>query len=270
MLNLCDLIGLAKIQLGRFKIHCATGSLDSPLLAFFEGRFKEWQEHQTRRNFECEKIVSLIHRHSDKWLFAGVWSVQGVTTKADGKKSWFQYSISEVPGIDHLAGRVIVSFSRSFRQSYLQGSRYSDRLTVSQILEERMSMRDFPGYSSVRINFGELRHIVNSDLSTWRSALRSVAGVYLVSDTSCGKHYVGSAYGTEGIWGRWRVYSSVGHGNNAELRNVLAEKGESHARCFQFAILEICDIMATQDEVLTRESHWKSALLSRTFGYNAN
>jgi hypothetical protein len=270
MLKLCDLIALANVQLGHFKIHCATGWSDPPLIAFFDGRFKEWQEHQTRRNFGCDKIVSLIHRYSDKWLFAGVWSVLGVTPKTNGHKSWFQYSTSEVPGLDHLAGRVIVSFSRPGRQSYLQGSKYADQLTVSQILEERMSMSDFPGFSSVRITYDELRHIVNRDLSTWRSALKSVAGVYLVADTSCGKHYVGSAYGTDGIWGRWRVYASIAHGNNAELRDLLAAKGDPHAKHFQFAILEICDIMATHDEVLSREAHWKNALLSRTFGYNAN
>jgi hypothetical protein len=35
-------------------------------------------------------------------------------------------------------------------------------------------------------------------------------------------------------------------------------------------LLEICDVMASQDEVVARENHWKSALLSRGFGYNAN
>ncbi len=270
MLRLCDLIAAANVPLGRFKIHLATGSSDTPLLAFFEGRFKDWQEHQTRKNFQCDKIVSLIQRYADKWLFAGVWSVVGVTARTNERKTWFQYSTSEVPGLDHLTGRVIVSFPRTFRQSYLKGSRFADKLIVSQVLEERLSMSDFPGYSSVRITYAELRHIVSRNLTTWRSALRSVAGVYLVADTSCGKHYVGSAYGAEGIWGRWSAYASVGHGHNTELRKLLVEKGDSHAKHFQFAILEICDIMATRDEVLSREAHWKRALLSRGFGYNSN
>lgn len=71
-LILLDLIRLAGVELGHFKIHLATGWPDSPLTAFYEGRFKEWQENQNRRNFSCEKIVSLIHLHADKWLFVGV------------------------------------------------------------------------------------------------------------------------------------------------------------------------------------------------------
>src|SRR5947209_3635952 len=104
MLKLCDLITLAKLNLGHFKIHCATGWPNSPLIAFFDGRFKEWQEFQNRRNFQCDKIVALIHLQSNKWLFAGVWSVLGVVPKSDMEKSWFEYSTSEVAGLDHLAG----------------------------------------------------------------------------------------------------------------------------------------------------------------------
>lgn len=131
-------------------------------------------------------------------------------------------------------------------------------------------MGDFPGYSSTLIQHDELRHVVKRALDTWRSALRSVAGVYLITDTSCGKHYVGSAYGTEGIWGRWGAYAATGHGGNAELQKLLSEQGESHAKHFQFSVLEICDVLSTQAEVLAREGHWKKALRSREFGYNSN
>ena len=75
MLKLHDLITQSGLDLVDFKIHCATGSEWAPLDAYFEGRFKEWQEHQTQKNFECEHGVSLIHLRSSEWLFAGVWSV---------------------------------------------------------------------------------------------------------------------------------------------------------------------------------------------------
>ena len=270
MLKLCDLIALAKVNLGHFKIHCATAFGSSPLNAFFDGKFKQWQEHQARQNFKCDSIISLIHLRTDKWLFAGVWSVLGATPRMDSKASWFEYSTSEVSGLEHLVGRAIVSFTRDFRASYLKGVRYADQLVVSQVLNERMSQGDFPGYSSVLITFEQLRRIVTHDVSTWRAALKSVAGVYLIADTSCGKHYVGSAYGTEGIWGRWSAYALSPHGNNLELRDLLKVKGDAHAKNFQFSILEICDPLATNDEVLKRESHWKNALLSRQFGYNSN
>ncbi len=76
MLKLCDLLSLANVNLGRFKIHCATASGSSPLDAFFDGKFKEWQEHQARRNFGCDNIVSLIHLRGQvafRWRLVGTW-----------------------------------------------------------------------------------------------------------------------------------------------------------------------------------------------------
>jgi hypothetical protein len=275
MLKLCELLDLAKVRLGDFKIHCATPNRDNPtppLTAYFDGTFQEWQSRQNQQNFiNCEKIVSLIRLEDvDKWLFVGVWNVHGVKERSWAKKPWFEYATSEVPGLEHLAGKTIVSFSRNFRNSWPFGEKYADQLLVAQILEERMAMEDFPGYSSVLITHDELRHIVTHNLTSWRSALKSVAGIYLITDTSCGKHYVGSAYGIDALWGRWNLYADKPHGHNAELRNLLKKRGDAHAKHFQFSILEICDVIATKEEVLARESHWKSALSSRLFGYNSN
>ena len=50
-IRLIDLISLAGINLANYKIHCATGSKPTPLEAFFDGKFKQWQEDQNRRKF---------------------------------------------------------------------------------------------------------------------------------------------------------------------------------------------------------------------------
>jgi hypothetical protein len=121
MIKLIDLIKLAGLDLGRFKIHCATGVNPTPLEAFYDGGFKAWQEYQNKRNFKCDSIVSLIHLGGSDWLFAGAYKVDGVQPRSDGQKSWFEYSTSELQGLDHLAGRAIVTFDKSFRASYLMG-----------------------------------------------------------------------------------------------------------------------------------------------------
>jgi hypothetical protein len=41
-----------------------------------------------------------------------------------------------------------------------------------------------------------------------------VQGIYLITDSSNGKQYVGKADGTERILGRWKNYASDGHGGN--------------------------------------------------------
>jgi hypothetical protein len=89
-------------------------------------------------------------------------------------------------------------------------------------------------------------------------------------DTATGKTYVGSAYGSGGIWQRWCAYAETRHGGNVELKALLDTTGAEHGDHFQYSILEIADPLATERQVLEREGHWKDVLMSRTFGYNSN
>jgi hypothetical protein len=266
MIRLIDLIKLAGVELGLYKIHLATSLNHNPLNAFYDGTFKEWQEDQTNRNFECDQVIGLIHLGANRWLFAGLWKV-GQPTKNGNR---WKYKTTEIPGLDHLVGRVIVHYHRTSRQSYRLGESLGASLLVHEIRPERLSIEDFPGYSSTTLDFSTLRIVVRQQPAAWVTALRSVAGVYLIADKSNGRHYVGSAYGEGGIWGRWEAYTKIGDGGNKELTALLLEKGADHASNFLFSILEICDLISTKDEVLARESHWKNILLSREFGYNGN
>ena len=270
MIKLLDLIKLSGLTLNNFKIHCATGKRTSPLEAFFDGEFKEWQEHQNQRNFQCDEIVSLIYLGKDKWLFAGVYAVQGVKQRKSQKKTWFQYSTKELKGLKHLTGRAIISFEKNFRASYLKGNKYADNLIVSEMRDQRMSVGDFPGYNSVLLSYRLLCTIVREDLPTWKSALSNVSGVYIITDNKTGKHYIGSAYGGDGIWQRWVAYAKNGHGGNKELRQLLKTKRNDYIQQFQFSILEVCDLNASEEYVISRESHWKDVMRSREFGYNSN
>lgn len=270
MIKLMDLIRLTGITIGKSKIHCATGVNPTPLEAFYAGEFMKWQEYQNKRNFECDHIISLIHRGGIDWLFAGVYQVHGVQPKSKDKKYWFEYSTSELSGLEHLAGRVIVVFNKNFRASYLKGERYADSLIVKEIKPERQTIGDFPGYNKVCLSFRGVKTVVAQKLQSWQTALSNVAGVYLIADTMTGKQYVGCAYGDEGLWQRWCAYPDTGHGGNKELRQLLSDKGDEYADNFLFTILEVIDLNATKEYVITRESHWKDALLTRKYGYNNN
>lgn len=270
MLKLIDLIDLAGIKMGRFKIHCATGMNPTPLEAFYDGAFKKWQEWQRNKNVQCDHILSLIHLGRSQWLFAGVYRVNGVQAKSNKQKSWFEYSTSEGDGLEHLTGRVIVAFSKKFRASYLKGARYGKFLIVTEIKPERQAIRDFPGYNRVCLSFRELKTIARQALQSWQTALSNVAGIYLISDTTEGKHYVGSAYGDEGLWQRWCAYAETSHGGNKELRRLLSDKGRDYASHFRFTILEVIDLNASKEYVSSREAHWKDVLLTRQYGYNSN
>lgn len=269
-MQLTDLIQLAGVQLDDFKIHCATGTNPDPLEEFFNGTFKEWQEHQNQKNFQCKQILSLIFFGGTRWLFAGLFEVLGVAPGEWKPTECYTYSTRQIDSLDHLTGRVLIDFKKTFRASYLSGKRYADQLKVIAIREKRMTIGDFPGFNSVLLSLNMLKTIVRESNPSWRTALSNVAGVYLVIDTSTGQQYVGSAYGGKGIWQRWTAYATTGHGGNKELRALLEQGGAKHARFFQFTLLEVCDINSSEDYLLKREAHWKNALMSREFGLNEN
>jgi len=273
MLKLIDLIKLAGVKLDHSKIHLANPSdySEKPLDAFFAGTFRKWQEMQNRRNFQCKQILSLIHLERDRWLFAGVYLVDDVKRGNWRAGICYQYSTHEVSGLEDLVGMAIIQFERRhLRQSYLWLAKYKNRLLIAELRSQRMTIGDFPGYKSVLLSYRMLQTVVRESNTSWSTALSNVAGVYLITDTSDGKLYVGSAYGGEGIWKRWTDYAQNGHGGNKEIAKLLNEKGSTHAEHFQFSLLEVCDLDSDKDRVIERETHWKNVLKTREFGLNKN
>jgi hypothetical protein len=268
MIKLMDLFKIAGIYLNSYKIHCATGRDESPLEAFFDGRFKAWQEHQNQQNFRCDEIISLIHLQDDKWLFAGIYQVLGVKHRKADEKSWYEYGTKEMIGLDHLAGRVVVQFRKRFLASYLIGPKYIDKLLVSEIREKRMRVSDFPGYNAVNLSYRVLRTIVRKNMHQWKAALSNVGGVYLVTDNLSGKLFVGCAHGGDTIWHQWVSFAINGHADIKPLRRLLSQEVGDYQFHFQFSILEICDLKASKDYVITRAAHWMQVLQSSAFGYN--
>jgi hypothetical protein len=267
-----------EIRANDAKIHLATSyGKVNPLDEFFAGRFEEWQSWQRRKNFKRAQVVSLISLPAaNRWLFAGAYDSRGWIKARDerhakARDGLYKYTLVERPNAEKLKGRLIVEFGRSGRAPYLDAERWADSLEVVEMLPERLSIGDFPGYARVHLSKADLDLVVRHEMASWKSALASVAGVYVISDTNTGKLYVGSATGEGGLWASWSTYSASGHGGNKELRKLLKERGSEHVRHFQFAILETADTKTGEDEILHRESHWKRVLLSREpYGYNAN
>nr|HPM83379.1 hypothetical protein [Candidatus Anammoximicrobium sp.] len=82
MLKLIDLIRMAGVDLGNYKIHCAVDNDRSewrPLEQYYCGTFEIGQSQQSQKNFECDHVVSLINlSNSRRWLYVGVYAVHGV------------------------------------------------------------------------------------------------------------------------------------------------------------------------------------------------
>lgn len=251
------------------KIHLAVyNGEEDPLDMYRAGKFQWWQSWQHKQNFRRLFVVSLIKMPEEhKWLFAGAYSSHGC--KPQGGR--YKYRLTERPACQELDGRLVAHFERPGRQSYLKAESWADRISVAEIRSERLSIPEFPGFKGLHVSKSILDLIVRENHAAWRSALSSVAGVYLITDSETGKFYVGSATGQGGIWQRWCDYAKSGHGGNRELKVLLnGASPVKRAEGLQFSVLEIADTHASVEEVRERESHWKSVLLTRIHGLNAN
>jgi len=270
MVKLLDIIPIQQEHLAKYKLHLAIGEEDKkePLYKLSKGigYFKSWQEWQNKKNFERDYILSFIYYSRDEWIFGGIYKKEDVKKV----KNHYEYKTKLLDFHKDLIGRLIIHFRRPGRQSYLYLERWVDRLEVREILREPYAVDPFPGYENILLDFHLLRTIIDKEESSWKTALSSVKGVYIITDNSNGKIYVGAAYGEDSFWSRWALYAKNGHGGNKKLKKIIDEKGLEYASNFQFSILEVRSKITDDEEIIKREAHWKNILKSRELGYNEN
>jgi GIY-YIG catalytic domain len=268
MIGLVDFLKAAGIEIDTdsLKIHLACwNGREHPIDVYYAGNFKTWQEGQTRRNFSCAQVLSLIDLGQGNWLFAGIYKVIGDRPHPEEVGN-FLYSTKLVPKQEGMIGRIVAHHKRT-RASYIW-YKTDIVLPIVEIRREKMTIADFPGYNSVVISHDSLKIITGQKIASWHGALSNIKGVYLITDTMTGKHYVGKASGEVGIWQRWCSYAENGHGDNVELKKLLGIKGPPYMKHFQYSILEIADTHASDMAILARESYWINALRTREFGLN--
>lgn len=122
----------------------------------------------------------------------------------------------------------------------------------------------FPGFDALSVDYAQLSAVLREQrYASWRTALSSVVGIYLITDTRDGRHYVGKADGAENILQRWTAYAANGHGGNVELRGLSPET-------FRFSVLRVFDPSTPTSVVDAAESQFKHVLDSRRHGLNRN
>ena len=267
-MNILNLIPTLATNQNSYKVHFAIGPEDKrePLYAFINNKFEEWQKDQSRKNFERIYILSLVYFNTNEWLFAGVFEQYGYN-EVGGR---YYYKTKLLQDGKELIGRLIISYEKKYRASYVLFENFSNEFILSEIFKNRISIIPFPGYENVNVDFNYLKTIIERNDKSWYSALKSVKGVYLITDATNGKHYVGSAYGDDALWQRWSEYIFNGHGENKKLKKIISENGKEYQKNFRFSILEIATKKSDDTEIIRREQYWKNILLTREFGYNDN
>ena len=132
----------------------------------------------------------------------------------------------------------------------------------------------FPGYQNVTLSHPQMQQIILRNEPSWKQALMNVKGVYVITDLSNGKLYIGSASGnTDGIWQRWSDYANIENltGGNKLLNEIKLDKGKDYiVNNFQYSILEIFDTKTKADTIINRENYWKNVFCTRKYGMNFN
>jgi len=231
-----------------------------------DGRFELYQKIQRLPRFKgAQWLASFVGTPLNETLFVGMYSNKGVGKAKRGLIDPISrkdvgglnfYNLAPSHKLAAYRGRLTVEWGVGYR-SWVQLARKKEK-PVKEI-HRAASEPPFPGF----LDFCERLSNLAGVPPSWRAALSAVAGVYLLTNPSTGKQYVGSAQGEVGFWGRWEQYVASGHGGNRRMQDVPAAD-------YQVSVLEVASSSAGADEIIKMESRWKEKLLSRKFGLNAN
>ena len=254
-----------------YKVHFARRNDDGeePLNVWVRdpSEWPGWQQYYPGRNdFNRTFIFSLMkfYPEQDIWLFGGIFRVKGLHKDENNDH---YYEVELTPALEAFIGRLKLYSPYRERTTRVDFENHYANFEVSEILREPYSGQSFPGYEDIDLSFDELESLVKNDRQDWKAALSNVKGIYLISDTSTGKRYVGSAYSDGGIWSRWSSYVASGHGGNIGLKELVEKHGLAYCRAhFRFALLEHRSVLTDKKVIENRETYWKDILLSRGKG----
>ena len=238
-----------------------------------------------KRNHSSDIQFQFIEVGHQKWLFVGAYIILESHSQIFhwDEFGWdISYAKAERLKIyDKYIDKLIVDWKNTPQGFYYTSQDKIDSVKISSISSKSYFERgdDFPGYENVSKSYLELRRHWHH--KSWQEQLSTVYGVYVITDTKTGKLYVGSAYGEQGVYGRWSAYLTDGYDKeeledskypNLQLKNLVNKNGIAYIQeYFQYTLLEIFPKTELgKQKTLEREKYWKMVFKTREFGYNSN
>ena len=264
ILNLKDLENTKIRFLPKNRIQDPVNSFKGDRKELFKSQF--WNYSNKKAFRPGQTAIGFASLEKDKWLLFDISKI----TKDLNVYNAPGYEYEQMNEFEKYFGRVVIEYKNKAQNLIRWADSVISDCKVHQILEDIFDDDIFPGYENVNKSWKELQNIINKGI--WKTALGNQKGVYLITDKSNGKMYVGAAYGEDMIYGRWSTYIKNGHGENEELR----KKGFSYIKDnFCYSILDIYKSTTPDPIIQEREKWWKKTLQSKVkarggFGYNGN
>jgi len=188
-------------------------------------------------------------------------AVRDVMPEGFPHEDWFAgeneyFDLEPLDLLETYENRLIIDWGRATLAWHQKGT--IEKPIVAILPNEQ---KVFSGFEDLLLDYDELKEIIENRqvYESWYTALSSIYAIYLIVDRSTGKQYVGSAYGQNGLWGRWEEYVRTRHGNNKRMKELLRDDRERYHQ-FQFSILQILQKNITSEEVIHLESLYKRKL----------
>jgi len=226
-----------------------------------EGQYWNYNKNKSYKVGQITVGFVKIKPKENLWLLFHI----GRITKDLNIQNGVGYEYETMTEYEKYFGRLIIKFGNKAQTMIRKAKSVIDDCEISQILPDTFDNDIFLGYEKVNITWNELQRVLEKD--NWKTALQNQKGVYLLTDVSNGKMYVGSAYGENMILGRWRAYVKTGHGGNTGLKRLTFDHIKQN---FRYSILDIYKSTIDDQIIIDRENRWKEVLQTRKFGYNEN
>ncbi len=254
-----------------YRFHLAKPSgeyIPSEALAYSKESWLGWQvykgNNKNRFPYPVKYIFSFAQLSGNEFIFGGIFEILDRDEE--------EYKVKYIDKYDELIGRVILTYTgANTRGTIFRPSHILENSEINEIYKVPYKGEKFCGIENINHTYYQLKLIYDNKLEDWKSVLSNIKGIYLLTDTKTGKHYVGSAKGVDSIYGRWSNYIYGLDGGNLGLKELIKEKGENYFKeNFKFSILETVSMSFDDKSIEAKESIWKEKLLSRKFGYNKN
>jgi hypothetical protein len=284
MIRFVDFIIASNPKITKVKFNMNPGDSDVRAWDLLLENHPDWlamnahkEKHSNNNMGQSKYLISFAQYYPygpEYYIFGGVYGVKKKIPEVFGING---YELTLLDSYKEYIKRLIIKLEKPIgRDLYLRKYENVQKGLNPEVYEIAPSTKlgHFPGYQNVSLTYNDLRLITTRNEPSWKQALSNVKGIYVVTDTSNGKLYIGSASGNnDGIWQRWCSYAGNDKltGENKGFEEIQRDKGDYHiVDNFKYSILEIFDTKTKVETIINRENYWKRVFESKKYGMNYN